>query len=170
MSTLDVDAVMAFVTISDLRSFSQAAKELGTTQGALSVKLKRLEEKLGERLIERTPRQVRLSLKGALFIEPARDFLKAHACALASLSTSLRQFKLGISCHIMGPEMPNLLFRLKSLDPSLLIEVRLDGSRELLDASNNGSLDAVIIRGEYNNINQITCCNNISKFTNIYNR
>ena len=58
MKSLDVDAVQAFVTIAELRSFTRAAEVLGSTQGALSVKLKRLENRLGERLLERTPRQV----------------------------------------------------------------------------------------------------------------
>ncbi len=61
MSTLDVEAVEAFVTIADMQSFTRAAEALGTTQGAISVKLKRLEDRLGQRLLERTPRSVRLS-------------------------------------------------------------------------------------------------------------
>lgn len=85
MTTLDVDAVQAFVTIADLQSFTRAAETLGTTQGAISVKLKRLEERLGQRLLERTPRSVRLSAQGAVFLTPAREFLAAHDRAMAGL-------------------------------------------------------------------------------------
>ena len=46
------------MTIADLQSFTRAAEALGTTQGAISVKLKRLEHGLGHKLIERTPRLV----------------------------------------------------------------------------------------------------------------
>ena len=53
MSTLDVEAVEAFVTIADMQSFTRAAEALGTTQGAISVKLKRLEDRLGQRLLGR---------------------------------------------------------------------------------------------------------------------
>ena len=55
---LDVDAVRAFVRIAELGSFTRAAEALRTTQGAVSLKLKRLEERLGCRLVERTPRYV----------------------------------------------------------------------------------------------------------------
>ena len=41
------EAVEAFVTIADMQSFTRAAEALGTTQGAISVKLKRLEDRLG---------------------------------------------------------------------------------------------------------------------------
>jgi DNA-binding transcriptional LysR family regulator len=148
MTTLDVDAVQAFVAIADLQSFTRAAKALGTTQGAISVKLKRLEERVGQRLIERTPRSVRLSAQGAVFLESARDFLAAHDRAVAGLSSGRRRFALGIATHVAGPEVPTLLARLNALDPGLTIEVRLDSSRDLLDAFDRGEIDAAIIRRE----------------------
>jgi DNA-binding transcriptional LysR family regulator len=148
MFTLDVRSVRAFVTIADLKSFTRAAESLGTTQGALSVKLQRLEEKLGLRLIERTPRHVRLSSHGEIFVASARDFLEAHERAIAKLAKPRKCFKLGIACHVMGPEIPRLLARLRSMDPGLLIEVSLDSSRVLLDAYKAGALDAIIIRSD----------------------
>ena len=78
MTTLDVDAVKAFVMVADLQSFTRAAEALASTQATISVKLRRLEEKLGARLIERTPRRVRLSPRGAAFLPAARDFIAAQ--------------------------------------------------------------------------------------------
>jgi DNA-binding transcriptional LysR family regulator len=148
MTSLDVDAVKAFVAIADLQSFTRAAEVLGTTQGAISVKLKRLEERVGRKLIERTPRLVRLSAQGAVFLESARDFLAAHDRAVAGLTSALRRFALGIATHVAGPEIPTLLARLNAHDPSLTIEVRLDTSRALLDAFDRGEIDAAVIRRE----------------------
>jgi DNA-binding transcriptional LysR family regulator len=146
--TLDVDAVLTFVTVADHRSFTRAAEALGTTQGAVSVKLKRLEERLGQRLIERTPRQVRLSAQGEIFIASARAFLAAHERAVAGLAEPRRRFRLGIAAHVMGPEVPGLLARMKSVDPALTIEVLIDNSRPLLDGFEAGTLDAVIVRSD----------------------
>lgn len=148
MTSLDVDAVQAFVTIADLQSFTQAAEALGTTQGAISVKLKRLEDRLGQRLIERTPRSVRLSAQGAVFLAGAREFLAAHDRAMSGLSAPRRRFGLGIAAHVAGPEVPTLLARLNAHDPGLTIEVRMDNSRALLGAFDRGELDAAIIRRE----------------------
>jgi DNA-binding transcriptional LysR family regulator len=148
MVALDVDAVKAFVAIADLQSFTRAAEALGTTQGAISVKLKRLEDRVGQKLIERTPRLVRLSAQGAVFLESARDFLAAHDRAVAGLSSVRRRFALGIATHVGGPELPTLLARLNAHDPALTIEVRLDDSRVLLDAFDRGQIDAAIIRRE----------------------
>jgi DNA-binding transcriptional LysR family regulator len=148
MATLDVDAVQAFVAIADLQSFTRAAAALGTTQGAISVKLKRLEDRVGQKLIERTPRLVRLSAQGAVFLELARDFLAAHDRALAGLAPGRRRFALGIAAHVGGPELPTLLARLNAHDPALTIEVRLDNSPELLGAFDRGEIDAAIVRRE----------------------
>lgn len=146
--TLDVDSVHAFITIADFQSFTRAAEALATTQGAISVRLKRLEERLGYKLIERTPRQVRLSAAGALFLQPAREFIVAHDRAVLALSCPCRRFRLGIAEHVAGPEIPTLLARLNERDPALTIEVRIENSRALLDAFDRGELDAVIVRQE----------------------
>ena len=45
-------------------SFTRAAEAMDTTQSAVSLKIKRLEAGLGRRLLERTPRLVRLSAEG----------------------------------------------------------------------------------------------------------
>ncbi|MGY3446116.1 MULTISPECIES: LysR family transcriptional regulator [unclassified Bradyrhizobium] len=145
MTTLDVDAVKAFVTIADLNSFTRAADALGTTQGAISVKLKRLERQVGQRLVERTPRSVRLSAQGAVFLEPARAFLAAHDRAVAGLSSARRRFSLGIATHVGAPELPTVLARLSAHDPALTIEVRLDDARDLIDAFDRATIDAVIV-------------------------
>jgi DNA-binding transcriptional LysR family regulator len=146
MTTLDVEAVQAFVLVADFQSFTRAAEALDTSQAAVSVKLKRLEDRLGERLIERTPRLVRLSARGAAFLGAAREFVAAHERAVAGLSSTTRRLALGISDQLGGPELPVLLARLHAYDPSLLMEVRIDASRNLLDAFDRGELDATIVR------------------------
>ncbi len=148
MATLDVDAVQAFVLVADFQSFTRAAEALDTSQAAISVKLKRLEDRLGEKLIERTPRLVRLSARGAAFLSAARDFIAAHERAVAGLSSTSRRFTLGIADQVAGPELPILLARLHAYDPALLIEVQIEASRNLLDAFDRGVLDAAIVRRE----------------------
>jgi len=148
MTTLDVDAVQAFVLVADFQSFTRAAEALDTSQAAISMKLKRLEDRLGEKLIERTPRLVRLSARGAAFLSAAREFLAAHERAMAELSAATRRFTLGIADQVAGPELPALLARLHAYDQALLIEVQIEASRNLLEAFDRGVLDAAIIRRE----------------------
>ena len=148
MTILDVESVQAFVLIADFQSFTRAAAVLDTSQAAISMKLKRLEDRLGEKLIERTPRLVRLSARGAAFLNVARDFLAAHERAVAGLATTSRRFTLGIADQVAGPELPVLLARLGAHDPAMLIEMQLATSRDLLDAFDRGAIDAAIVRRE----------------------
>jgi DNA-binding transcriptional LysR family regulator len=145
---LDLEAVQAFVLVADFHSFTRAAEALGTSQSAVSLKLKRLEAQLGRRLIERTPRRVRLSADGATFLDGARDMLGAQERALAGLAGEERRLVLGISEHVGGIEMPALLARLASYDPALVIELRMGLSHQLRDEFERGRLDAAIIRRE----------------------
>ncbi|MGC7407493.1 LysR family transcriptional regulator, partial [Pandoraea pneumonica] len=75
MKMLDMEAVQAFVLTTDLKSFTRAAEAMDSTQSAVSLKIKRLEDALGRRLLERTPRLVRLSQDGAAFLVAARELV-----------------------------------------------------------------------------------------------
>jgi DNA-binding transcriptional LysR family regulator len=145
MKALDVEAVQAFVLVADLKSFTRAAEALETTQSAVSLKIKRLEQALGRRLIERTPRLVRLSAEGGTFLAPARDLVAAHQSAVGSFAGEQRRLVVGISHHVVGAELPMLLKHMSRSEPGLVLEMRVAASRETLDALDRGTLDAALV-------------------------
>jgi DNA-binding transcriptional LysR family regulator len=145
MRALDIEAVQAFVLTADFKSFTRAAEALDTTQSAVSLKIKRLEDGLGRRLLERTPRLVRLSADGNAFLAPARQLIAAHHGAIGSFGLEQRRLIVGISHHIVGPELPMLLKRMGSAEPSLVLEMRVATSREVLDDFDRGAIDAAIV-------------------------
>src|SRR5215469_12778373 len=145
MKALDLDAVRAFVLVADLQSFTRTAEALDSTQSAISLKLRRLEDQLGRRLLERTPRQVRLSAEGAVFLDAARSLVGAHERAISSFNVEQRRLTIGISHQIVGSELPVLLRRMNEHDPHLLIEMRVAGSREVMQAYDEGTLDAALV-------------------------
>ena len=100
---LDLDTVKAFIRIAELGSFTLAADSLRMTQAAVSLKLKRLEDRLGFRLVERTPRHVELSARGAGFLEHAWELMAAHERALALSVETRQRLTIGISDHVAGP-------------------------------------------------------------------
>lgn len=145
---LDIDAVQAFALVADLGSFTRAAEVLDTSQAAVSLKLKRLEQRLGDRLIDRTPRSVKLSAAGERFLEAARGLLAAHERAVAGIGAPapMRRLVLGVSDHAAGPELPQLLSRLAAYQPTIAVEVRIGMSSQLSQAFDRGELDAAIVR------------------------
>ena len=122
MKPLDLDAVQAFVSVADFKSFTRAAEAIGSTQSAVSLKLKRLEDRLGRKLIERTPRRVRVSADGESFLDAARELIAAQERAFATLTAERRRLAIGISHHVVGPELPVILKRMGEQEPSLVTE------------------------------------------------
>ncbi|WP_137390662.1 LysR family transcriptional regulator [Rhodoligotrophos defluvii] len=143
---LDLDAVQAFIRIAELGSFTRAAEAMRTTQSAVSLKLKRLEERLGCRLVERTPRYVELSVQGAAFLAHARELLEVHDRAFTIFAGARQRLTIGISDHVAGPELPALIARMNAQDPKLLIEIRIGSSGDLLQGYDRREFDAVIVR------------------------
>lgn len=145
---LDIDAVRAFALVAELASFTRAAQTVGMTQSAISLKLKRLEDRLGLRLVERTPRSVRLTDDGASFLTRARDLLAAHDRALNLKDTPARRLTIGFSDHVLGPDLTPLLARIAAFDAALRLDVRIGLSGDLVDAFEAGKFDAVVVRRE----------------------
>lgn len=142
---LDLEAVQAFVLTADLKSFTRAAEAMDSTQSAVSLKIKRLEEALGRRLLERTPRLVRLSQDGSTFLGPARELVAAHEGALGSFGVERRRLSVGMSHHIVGAELPHLLRQMGRAEPALTLEIRIASSWDILEMFESGALDAAIV-------------------------
>ena len=145
MKTLDIEAVQAFVLVADLKSFTRAAEAMETTQSMVSLKIKRLEDGLGRRLLERTPRRVRLSADGARFLGAARALVAAHQGAVGSFAVEQRRLVVGISHHVVGAELPIVLKHLRSAEPGLVMEMRVASSPDILDNFDRGLLDVAIV-------------------------
>ena len=145
---LDLSTVQAFLLVADLHSFTRTAETLGTTQAAVSLKLQRLEATLGKRLVERSPRAIRLTADGSAFLDHARTLMEAHDRAVSGQQLVRPQLSLGISDHAAGPELVPMLERLNAASVQLSFAVTIGFSRALLDRYDAGHLDAVIVRRE----------------------
>src|ERR1700733_10480560 len=71
---MELNTLRVFLTIANERSFSRAAAKLGRTQPAVSLALQRLQDGLGEQLLDRVARDVVLTDAGRTVLEYARRF------------------------------------------------------------------------------------------------
>ena len=69
---MDLAELHVFMTVATERSFSRAAERLHRTQPAVSQSIKKLEEKLDERLFDRSAKGGRLTEAGELLLDYAR--------------------------------------------------------------------------------------------------
>jgi DNA-binding transcriptional LysR family regulator len=88
MRRADLGDLTAFVVVAEERSFTRAAAKIGTSQSALSQTVRRLEARLGLRLLTRTTRSVSLTEAGERLLEglrPALDQIDSQVSALSEL-------------------------------------------------------------------------------------
>jgi DNA-binding transcriptional LysR family regulator len=84
----ELSDLMAFLAVAEERSFTRAAAKLGTSQSALSHTVRRLEARLGLRLLTRTTRSVAPTEAGERLIEtlrPAFDEIDGKLAVLTEL-------------------------------------------------------------------------------------
>ncbi|MGF7190952.1 DNA-binding transcriptional LysR family regulator [Robbsia andropogonis] len=85
MRHLDTDALATFIAVHDLGGFTVAANHLFKTQAAVSLTIRRFEERLGQTLIDRTQRGIVLTKAGETLLTYARRIRKLEDEALRAL-------------------------------------------------------------------------------------
>lgn len=80
----DVDGMVVFVTVAEAKGFRAAGERLGVSGSAVSQAIRRLEERLGVALVQRTTRSVRLTEAGERLYASARPALEELRAAVAA--------------------------------------------------------------------------------------
>lgn len=88
LATLPLSSIRVFEAAARLKSFTRAAGELGMTQAAVSWQVKALEQRLGQPLFRRLPREVALTVAGERLSRAATEALGLLRAAVADLSES----------------------------------------------------------------------------------
>ncbi|TYC49244.1 LysR family transcriptional regulator [Rhodobacterales bacterium] len=150
MSDLDMDLLRAFVRVAETGSFTKAGQVTGASQSAVSLKIKKLEERLGDMLLSRSPRSVRLTSFGARFLNDARSLIDLHdrVASRAGGMEVRRQLLLGISDHAAGASLPGIVAALGKSLPEYRLHVSVGLSDLLYRDFRAGLFSAVMIRSE----------------------
>ena len=145
---LDIDLLRTFAAVADSRSFTAAAELVARTQSAVSVQIRRLEELLGRRLIDRTTRSVALTRDGEAFLGRARALLELNdeSVRLMAAPPLAGTIRLGVTEYFLPGEIAAMLARFARAFPGVQLEARLGLSGDLRDALAAGGLDAAIVR------------------------
>ena len=75
---MELYSLQVFLTVATEKSFSRAAEKLLRTQPAVSLALQRLEQELGEKLIDRSGKELILTDAGRTVLDYARRFQSLH--------------------------------------------------------------------------------------------
>lgn len=146
---LDMDLLRTLVAIADGGSFSGAAAQLGRTQSAISLQIKRLEELVGHPLLERTQGRVAgPTEEGRVLIDYGRRILRLNDEAYSCFAQPglFGQLRLGLPEELMESTFPQVLTAFARACPRVQVSVRCDLSVRLNAALEAGELDLAIIK------------------------
>jgi DNA-binding transcriptional LysR family regulator len=148
--TLDLDLLRAFAAVAAAASFTEAGRRLNRTQSTISLQIKRLEDRAGRPLFERTPRTVRLTSDGELLLSYAEQILRLHDEVAARLrEPDIRgQVRLGTPEDFATAHLASVLAAFARSHPGVALEVRCDLTLHLLDAFHRGEFDLVLVKRE----------------------
>jgi len=95
---LDLTLLKNFVTVARAGSISTAATQVGRTQSALSTQMQRLEEQVGQPLLQRTGAGVRVTAAGEKLLAHASTLLARHDEILADMNGATVQGTVSLGC------------------------------------------------------------------------
>jgi DNA-binding transcriptional LysR family regulator len=138
-----------FVTVAEEESFTRAARRLHVAQPGISAQVRKLEDELGEPLLDRSDRSVRLTAAGVEVLPHARAAL-ASAEAARSAVTELAGLTRGRvrvgtvpSCPVV--ELPGHLASFHRRFPGIDISLSEANGDDLVKAIEEGDIDVAVV-------------------------
>jgi DNA-binding transcriptional LysR family regulator len=145
---VDLNEIQFYACVAEERSFTQAARRLRVPKSTVSRAVRRLEERLGVRLVERTTRRVSLTEVGEVYLNHCRRVMEEAEEANRSVGSMLARprglLRVGVPVpfarYMLAPNLSEFL----ELYPELQVDV------QILNASvspRDGGLDIVVCAG-----------------------
>ncbi|MEM7303264.1 MAG: LysR family transcriptional regulator [Pseudomonadota bacterium] len=145
---LGSDLLLAFVTIAEHKHLTRAANQLGRTQSALSVQLRKIEQKLKCQLFERQSGGMALTPQGERLLPIARGILADLRAAQAMFDLPLRgTLRVGIPDHYDDMVFERVLARFGQSHPQVDLFVTSGCSAHFPQDVEHGRLDIAVISG-----------------------
>lgn len=146
---MDTRQLAAFCAVVERRSFSQAAERLGVTQPAVSLQVRALEERLGERLLDRSGRRVEPTEAGLRVYRSAQRLLAAEQQLLDDLAADegeLRgRLEVGASTGPGGRLVPLLLCEFARRHPALQVALSISSTQTVIERVADRELELGIV-------------------------
>jgi DNA-binding transcriptional LysR family regulator len=144
---LDLDQLRTFVAIAESGSFTRAAEVVHKTQSAVSMQMRRLEERIGKPIFTRDGRMSKLSDDGERLLGYARRMLSLSNETIAAFDeTELTgTVVLGTPDDYADRFLPEILARFARSNPRVEVTVMCEQSTLLADRIRSADVDLAIV-------------------------
>jgi DNA-binding transcriptional LysR family regulator len=126
----DYNDMAIFAVVAEQNSFTKAAKKLGMPKSSVSRHMSQLEERLGERLLNRTTRRITLTEVGKMYVEHCRRIVEEAESAHSSLASLQAQpaGRLRVTAPLAfgGPLLQSLINDFLAAHPKIDMDLILD--------------------------------------------
>jgi DNA-binding transcriptional LysR family regulator len=144
---IDADHLRTFIAIAESGSFTRAAEVVHKTQSAVSMQMKRLEERLGRSIFARDGRGSKLTDDGERLLDYARRIVKLNVEVLTAFSdTELSgRVRLGVPDDYADRYLPEIMARFSHVYPAVEVTVICEPTIELFQRIEANELDLAIV-------------------------
>lgn len=143
---LDLTALRSFVTVVETGGVTRAANQLHLTQSAVSMQLKRLEEALGQPLLDRAGRGVAATAQGEQLLTYGRRILALNDEVWARMSDDAYEGELtfGVPSDVIYPNVPGILRRIDREYPRMKVKLLSSYTLKLRELLAAGEVDVIL--------------------------
>jgi DNA-binding transcriptional LysR family regulator len=145
---LDLELLRSFVSVVDCGGFTRAGERVHRTQSTVSQQIRRLEEDVGQPLLNRTGKDVTPTEAGERLLSYARRLLSLAEEARDVLTRPGNEgaVRLGINEDFAAYRLTKLLATFSRARPGLRLDVRSDQSMYLQRDLERGELDLALLK------------------------
>ncbi len=148
---MELNQIEAYVSVVREGNFSRAADKLNLTQPAISQRIANLEAELGDRLLERSGRRLKLTPLGKLFLPYAKRLMSV----LADSNRIVKQYQSGQIGHVSVVSLDNMAYfmlrkpmqEFHKVFPAVDVTIRIRNQSELLDLLYDGTVALGLMAG-----------------------
>ncbi|MFT5930633.1 MAG: DNA-binding transcriptional LysR family regulator [Oceanospirillaceae bacterium] len=151
---LDTESLRTLKTTIELGSLTIAAGQLNITPSAVSWKLKRLETRVGRKLIHRNGHHIEPTTDALQLLDYAEIILNAHDRAVQQfrLSDISGKLVIGITDDLASNQLPIFVQNFHRCYPNIQLEIRVEQQLALIEWFNDRSIDIAILPLEQSHI------------------
>ncbi len=144
---LDIDQLRTFIAIAETGSFTKAAEVVNKTQSAVSMQMKRLEERIERPIFARDGRASKLTEDGSRLLDYARRLVKLNVETVAAFSDAALsgRVRLGVPDDYADRYLPEIMARFSRAYPSVELTVLCEPTVALLERIDGNEVDLAIV-------------------------
>jgi DNA-binding transcriptional LysR family regulator len=144
---LDIDQLRTFIAIAETGSFTKAAEVVNKTQSAVSMQMKRLEERLERAIFARDGRASKLTEDGQRLLDYARRIVKLNGETIAAFSEAelAGRGRLGVRDDYADRCLPEIMAHFSHSYPAVELSVLCEPSVSLLERIDANEIDLAIV-------------------------